>query len=162
TIARVIEQRSDAFLQVEQGSLYPALNRLEDRGWIDSYWATSDHNRRARYYRLTPKGRRQLQLETEQWSQLVHAIGRGMRAPEEGTMRRFFRRGRLDAERAREIQAHLDHYTDDLIAAGYTRDRAQREARRRFGNPTAIREEIYEMNSVPVIEPLVRDLRFAV
>src|SRR5262245_50120937 len=77
-------------------------------------------------------------------------------------MRRFFRRGRLDAERAREIQAHLDHYTDDLIAAGYTRDRAQREARRRFGNPTAIREEIYEMNSVPVIEPLVRDLRFAV
>jgi predicted permease len=77
-------------------------------------------------------------------------------------MRRFFRRGRLDAERAREIQAHLDHYTDDLIAAGYTRDRAQREARRRFGNPTAIREEIYEMNSVPVLEPLVRDLRFAV
>jgi PadR family transcriptional regulator len=75
TIARLIEQRSAAFLQVEQGSLYPALNRLEDRAWIDSYWATSENNRRARYYRLTPKGRRQLELEQQQWAQLVRAIG---------------------------------------------------------------------------------------
>jgi PadR family transcriptional regulator, regulatory protein PadR len=78
-IARVIAQRSDAFLQVEQGSLYPALNRLEDRGWVDSYWATSENNRRARYYQLTPKGRRQLLRESEQWQQLVHAIGLVMR-----------------------------------------------------------------------------------
>ena len=75
TIARVIEQRSDAFLQVEQGSLYPALNRLEDRGWVGSYWATSENNRRARYYRLTPKGLRQLDHEMEQWKKLVRAIG---------------------------------------------------------------------------------------
>jgi PadR family transcriptional regulator PadR len=83
TIARLIEQRSDAFLQVEQGSLYPALNRLEDRGWIDSYWATSEHHRRARYYRLTPKGRRQLQIEEERWTLLVQAIGRVMRPAED-------------------------------------------------------------------------------
>jgi PadR family transcriptional regulator PadR len=83
TIARVIEQRSDTFLQVEQGSLYPALNRLEDRGWVDSYWATSENNRRARYYRLTPKGRRQLLQEAEQWRQLVHAIGLVMRPVED-------------------------------------------------------------------------------
>jgi len=76
-------------------------------------------------------------------------------------VRRFFRRGQLDAERAREMQAHLDHYVDDLIAAGDSRDHALREARRRFGNPTAIREEIYDMNSVPVFEPIVRDLRYA-
>ena len=82
-IARVIEQRSDAFLQVEQGSLYPALNRLEDRGWVDSYWATSENNRRARYYRLTPKGRRQLQQEVEHWRQLVHAIGLVMQPVED-------------------------------------------------------------------------------
>ncbi len=75
TIAKVISERSEAFLQVEQGSLYPALNRLEDRGWIDSFWAVSENNRRARYYRLTPKGRRQLQQEAAQWRQLVHAIG---------------------------------------------------------------------------------------
>src|SRR4051812_13279777 len=76
-------------------------------------------------------------------------------------MRRFFRRGRLDAERAREMQAHLDHHVDDLMAAGYTRERALKEARRRFGNPTAIREEIYDMNSLPVFETLARDLRYA-
>jgi transcriptional regulator len=83
TIARLIEQRSDAFLQVEQGSLYPALNRLEDRGWVDSYWDTSENNRRARYYRLTPKGRRQLLAETEQWDRLVRAIGLVMRPVED-------------------------------------------------------------------------------
>ena len=76
-------------------------------------------------------------------------------------MRRFFRRGRLDAERAREMQTHIDHQVDDLIAAGYSRDRALKEARHRFGNPTAIREEIYQMNSVPVLEPLIRDVRYA-
>ena len=77
-------------------------------------------------------------------------------------MRRFFRRGRLDAERASEMQAHLDHCVDDLIAAGYPPDRAVQEARGRFGHPGAIREEIYDMNSVPVLEPLLRDLRYAV
>jgi PadR family transcriptional regulator, regulatory protein PadR len=83
TIAKVIEQRSDAVLQVEQGSLYPALNRLEDRGWVDSFWATSENNRRARYYTLTPKGRRQLVHEGEQWRQLVRAIGLVMRPVED-------------------------------------------------------------------------------
>ena len=68
---------------MEQGSLYPALNRLEDRGWIDSSWDISENNRRARYYRLTPKGRRQLQVETEQWQQLVRAIGLVMQPVEE-------------------------------------------------------------------------------
>src|SRR4051794_24771762 len=76
-------------------------------------------------------------------------------------MRRFFRRGRLDAERAREIQAHLDHHVDDLIAAGHTRERALREAHRRFGNPTAVREEIYRMNTLPIVDMLQRDLRYA-
>jgi hypothetical protein len=76
-------------------------------------------------------------------------------------MRRFFRRGRLDAERAWEIRVHLDHYVDDLIADGHSRASAEREARRRFGNPAAIREEIYDMNSLPVLETLVRDLRYA-
>src|SRR5260370_37727496 len=60
------------------------------------------------------------------------------------------------------MQAHIDHHVDDLIAAGHSRDRALREARRRFGNPSAIREEIYQMNSVPVLEPILRDLRYAV
>ena len=62
---------------------YPALNRLEDRGLIDSYWTTSENNRRARYYRLTPKGRRHLERESQQWLQLVEAIARVMRPIEE-------------------------------------------------------------------------------
>ena len=79
TIAHAIEQRSDDVLQVEHGSLYPALHRLEDRGWISSFWGTSENNRRARYYRLTPAGRRQLAEQTTRWDQMVGAINRVLR-----------------------------------------------------------------------------------
>ncbi|HUG54462.1 MAG TPA: PadR family transcriptional regulator [Vicinamibacteria bacterium] len=83
TVAHVIERRSDDVLQVEHGSLYPALHRLEDRGWIASFWGTSENNRRARYYRLTPQGRRQLAEQTSRWDDLVRAIERVLRpAPE--------------------------------------------------------------------------------
>lgn len=75
TIASIIARRSEDTLQVEQGSLYPALNRLEARGWIESFWGTSENNRRARFYRLTAAGRRQLARETSEWQQLVTAIG---------------------------------------------------------------------------------------
>ena len=84
TIAHVIERRSDAVLQVEHGSLYPALHRLEDREWIASFWGTSENNRRARYYRLTPAGRKRLVEQESRWDDLVRAIGRVLRpAPEE-------------------------------------------------------------------------------
>jgi transcriptional regulator len=76
TIAHVIELQSEDVLQVEHGSLYPALHRLEDRGWIASFWGTSENNRRARYYRLTPTGRRQLTEQTNRWAALVRAINR--------------------------------------------------------------------------------------
>ena len=75
TIAHAIERRSDDILQVEHGSLYPALHRLEDRGWIASFWGTSDNNRKARYYRLTPKGRTQLLVEKSRWEHLVRGVG---------------------------------------------------------------------------------------
>src|SRR5215813_11674834 len=76
TIAHVIEHSSHDVLQVEQGSLYPALHRLADRGWVSSYWGSSDNNRKAKYYKLTAKGRKQLLAETSRWQQLVEAIGR--------------------------------------------------------------------------------------
>jgi len=79
TIAHSIERRSEDVLQVEHGSLYPALHRLEDRGWIAAFWGTSENNRRARYYRLTPAGRKQLLAQTNRWDQLVAAIGRILR-----------------------------------------------------------------------------------
>jgi len=79
TVAHAIERESDEVLQVEHGSLYPALHRLEDRGWIASFWGTSENNRRARYYRLTPAGRRQLAAQTSRWQELVRAIDRVLR-----------------------------------------------------------------------------------
>jgi len=76
TIAHAIERASEDVLQIEHGSLYPALHRLEDRAWIASFWGTSENNRKAKYYRLTPAGRNQLTAQTARWEQVVHAIGR--------------------------------------------------------------------------------------
>ena len=82
TIAQVIGRRSEDVLQVEHGSLYPALHRLEDRGWIASFWGTSEANRRARYYRLTPAGRQQLLAETSRWDRFVRAVNQVLRPAE--------------------------------------------------------------------------------
>lgn len=82
-IAKAIEFRSDDVLQVEQGSLYPALHRLIRRKWISAEEGTSENNRRAKFYRLTAKGRRQLQLETSKWDKLAGAIARILRPTEQ-------------------------------------------------------------------------------
>ena len=79
TIAHAIEHRSEEVLQVEHGSLYPALHRLEDREWITSFWGTSENNRRARYYRITPRGRAQLAEQTSRWDEIVRAVNRILR-----------------------------------------------------------------------------------
>src|SRR5262245_33205027 len=76
TIAHAIEHSSDEVLQVEHGSLYPALHRLEDRGLIASFWGTSENNRKAKYYRLTPAGRTFLANERSRWEALVRAVTR--------------------------------------------------------------------------------------
>jgi PadR family transcriptional regulator, regulatory protein PadR len=74
TIAKVIERTSEDVLEVEQGSLYPALHRLEDRGWVSSYWGLSENNRKAKFYRLTARGRKRLTIETSRWRQMARAI----------------------------------------------------------------------------------------
>src|SRR5437867_1747911 len=79
TIASVIERRSEDVLQVEHGSLYPALHRLEDRKWVSSFWGNSENNRRARFYQLTSAGRRQLATRTSRWDEIVRAINRVLR-----------------------------------------------------------------------------------
>lgn len=75
-----IRQMSDEVLQVEQGSLYPALYRLEDKGWIKAEWGVSENNRRARFYELTAAGRRQLDAETATWRQISAAINLVLKA----------------------------------------------------------------------------------
>ena len=80
-IARAIQQTSENELLVEHGALYPALQRLESRGWISAEWGTSSNNRKARFYQLTKAGRKQLVKETAKWKRLVAAIGRILESP---------------------------------------------------------------------------------
>ena len=81
-IAIRLQQVSDDLLQVNQGTLYPALLRLEQRGWISSRWGTSDNNRRARFYTLTRAGAKQLHREAEEWRRMVGIMSRVLDAPE--------------------------------------------------------------------------------
>ena len=74
-----VQQVSDEVLRVEEGSLYPALHRIEQAGWISSEWGTSENNRRAKYYRLTAAGRRQLAKEEENWDKLTRAVDKVLR-----------------------------------------------------------------------------------
>jgi transcriptional regulator len=83
-IARAIQQASDEELLVEHGALYPALQRLEERGWIAAKWGTSTNNRKARFYSLTAAGRKQLVKETTKWKRLAAAIGRILGPAKEG------------------------------------------------------------------------------
>lgn len=78
-ISERIQQISQDVLQINQGSLYPALHRLEHRGWIEAEWAVSELGRRAKYYHLTPSGRRRLAVEADEWERMVAAIGRVMK-----------------------------------------------------------------------------------
>ncbi|HEY4219093.1 MAG TPA: PadR family transcriptional regulator [Gemmatimonadaceae bacterium] len=80
-VARWIEQATDDVLRIEEGSLYPALHRLETREWIAAEWGTSDNNRRAKFYTLTAKGRAQLRLETVTWTRFAHAVFAALEAP---------------------------------------------------------------------------------
>ncbi len=82
-LAKRMEQISEGVLYLNQGTLYPALLRLEQRGWIKSEWGVSDNNRRAKYYRLTAAGRRQIAEEHSNWARTVAVMGRFLRAPEE-------------------------------------------------------------------------------
>jgi transcriptional regulator len=75
-VARWIEELTDDALQIEEGSLYPALYRLERRGWIEAQWGISDTNRRAKFYELTARGREQLRVQTSQWTQFAAAVSK--------------------------------------------------------------------------------------
>ena len=77
-VGQRIQQLAEEMLKVEEGSLYPALYRLEERGWIKSDWGKSENNRRARFYSLTAAGRRQLGVEAENWRRLALAVGKVM------------------------------------------------------------------------------------
>ena len=81
-IATWIKERTDNTLLVEEGALYPALHRMETRGWVESEWGLSENNRKAKYYWLTPKGRAQLRTEVSLWERYVAAVGKVLRTAE--------------------------------------------------------------------------------
>ena len=82
-IGRWIEQLSGNELRIEEGSLYPALYRIEKKGWVDASWGVSDNQRRAKYYRLTAEGRRQLHKNADTWSNFAHAVARVLGAKQQ-------------------------------------------------------------------------------
>jgi len=79
-VARALQQLTDDVLQIEEGSLYPALHRMERRGWVESEWGLSENNRRARFYKLTAEGRRQLRTEASSWSVFSQAVSKVLAA----------------------------------------------------------------------------------
>ena len=83
TVARWIQQLTDDVLQVGEGSLYPALHRLEEQGWVESEWRRSENNRKAKFYRLTTAGRAQLRAESATWSRFATAIAKVLQASEQ-------------------------------------------------------------------------------
>jgi PadR family transcriptional regulator PadR len=83
-VARWIAQRTGDALKIEEGALYPALHRMEQRGWIEAEWGVSENNRRAKFYRLTAEGRRQLHAEAESWQRYADAVGKVLQAAATG------------------------------------------------------------------------------
>ncbi len=81
-VARWIRDVTDDVLQIEEGSLYPALHRMEQRGWIEADWGVSENNRRAKFYRLTPEGRRHLSDESPNWLRFAQAVGKVLQPPD--------------------------------------------------------------------------------
>ena len=169
-----IEQISGGAILVQQGALYPALYRLEQRGLLETEWGTSENNRRAKFYRLTAAGRKQLREETVGWNRLVagiacgierHSGGRLMRALV--SLRAWIRdtvvaRGRFERDMADEFRSHIAHRADDLERAGLTRHVALRTARLEFGSVDGFKEMGREARGLRLVDEAPGRLQFRV
>src|SRR6516164_8007162 len=170
-IARRIEQISGDMLAVNQGTLYPVLLRLEQEGAIASEWGASENNRRARFYRLTREGRKQLQVETQDWEQTAAIIARFFEVKAGFVMkslRRFFTRlvsfatRRTQEERLREeIEEHIALQAAENLRAGLPPVEARRQAMLKFGGVEAMKQDYRAERGLPLIEDFLQDLRFA-
>ena len=174
-IAKHIQRTSEELLQVETGSLYPALYRLEARAWIAASWELSDKGKRARYYRITPKGRKQLAAEQSKWDAFVRAMGlllkpapiAGMRTHHDLLLCFLFRkvqwwlqRRHKEEELREELQFHLAEEKDERQADGLSADEATWAARRDLGNATLLREDARTLWSWMLLEQLAQDVRY--
>jgi PadR family transcriptional regulator, regulatory protein PadR len=123
-----IQRASDELLRVEEGSIYPALHRMEQSGWISSEWALTETNRKAKYYRLTAAGRKQLGEAEESFKQLVKGVRAMLRyawGAMMGMLLRLLNLGRqrkIDTEIEAELESHIETRIEDNLAAGMTPD----------------------------------------
>src|ERR1700740_3206794 len=158
-IARAIQQSSQEELLVEHGALYPALQRLEERGWISAKWGTSTNNRKARFYSLTAAGRKQLVKETTKWKRLSSAIARvlGAKATEGEAM---FQHKRKVSDCGAEIEEHIRLESERLREQGLSEEEAQAAGRRAFGNVMHAEERFYEAHRWLWWDHLRQDVRF--
>ena len=167
-IAKHIQRTSEDLLQVETGSLYPALYRLEANGWIAASWELSEKGKRARYYRITPKGRKQLASEQSKWDAFARAMGLLLKpADRGGTMTSLFRkftwwlqRRRKEDELREELQFHLAEEAGERQADGLPEDQARWAARRDLGNVTLLQEDTRTLWSWILLEQLAQDVRY--
>src|SRR5215831_4882307 len=143
-IGQRIQQLAEDMLKVEEGTLYPALYRIEERGWIKSEWGTSDNNRKARFYKLHER--------TTPMSLLRYLFKR---------VRALYRSGRVHQEIEAELQFHLEMRTDEYIRRGMSADEARREAHKLFGPVARIKEDGYDVRGGRWLETMWRDTRYA-
>ena len=170
-IARRIEQTSGDLLAVNYGTLYPALLKLEQEGYIRSEWGVSDNNRKAKYYSLTRAGRKQLQKEAREWEQTAAIMQRFLVGRQGDRMRRIragflrlcglFRKRRLEREMAEELAGHLDLHTEDNIRAGMSPEEARRNAMLKLGGIEATKEAYRDRYGIPLLETVARDVRYS-
>ena len=167
-ISQRIEQFTRGVLDVNQGSLYPALQRLEQKGWIESEWGSTENNRKARYYRLTDDGRKALGTETESWRRYVSAVELGVRdqlmkllKPIARWWKALFQRESAERDLDDEIQLHLEMETAKNVRGGMPADQARREALIAFGGIDAVKEAHRDGRGVRWLEDVVADTRFA-
>ena len=159
-------------LQLNQGTLYPALLRLEQRGWISSKWGTSENNRRARFYTLTRAGRKQLQREADDWQRMAAIMTRvlGGAPPEDRhDVRELLARaggvlgfGRRDRDLAQELAFHREMLEERHRARGLDPAAARRAARLELGGDAQIAETWRDQRSLPFLDTLRQDVRYGV
>ena len=160
TIAHAIERGSEEVLQVEHGVALPGLAPAAEPGWIAAFWGTSENNRKAKYYRLTPAGKRNSPPDIP----LGTVSARDRSHPESGygeagmNWRRFFHRGETDAEqRAGARLLYRRSPRKSTSSVEWIRPRPGQRHRRKLGNTTLIREEVYRMNTFTFLEGALRD-----
>ena len=162
--------------EVNPGSLFPALHRLEQRGWLKSEWGPSATNRKAKYYRLTAAGRRQLKAETENWGRIAVAIaprvaacGGDMKPSFEGMwtlvrhfVRNLLRRDGVERNLSDEIDGYADLLIEEKVAQGMSRDDARRAARLEIGGVDQVKEHVRDVRVGAWLDALRQDVRFGV